>query len=242
MLVAAGCDSGGGSSTILPGSPSATDLAPVEGKYEPSIDPANFVVGVRNRYLPYKPGTGLHYVGVAENGRTAQTTDVTVTDRTRKVLGVQCMVIRDVVSQGGHQIQRTFDWVAEDKYGNVWYMGEHPYDFKHGRWVKAIDSGPAGVNGAQPGILMAGIPRSGIAYRQYYWPRHAEDQAKVLGVKRTVTAPAGSYRNVLVTIETSAIEPGVAEKKYNAPGVGVVKEQVVRGNHERFDLASVSHS
>jgi hypothetical protein len=54
--------------------------------------------------------------------------------------------------------------------------------------------------------------------------------------------PAGTFRNVLVTIDTSAIEPRVAEKKYNAPGVGVVKEQVVRGNHERFDLTRVKHS
>ena len=237
-----GCGSGGSSSTVLPGSPSAADLAPVKGNYEPSIDPGKFVSAVDNRYLPYQPGTALHYVGVAENGKTAQTTDVTVTDRTRKVLGVTCMVIRDVVSQGGRQMQRTFDWVAQDMYGDVWYMGEHTYDFKHGRWVKAIDSGPAGVRGAKPGILMAGAPKPSVAYRQYYWPKHAEDQAKVLGTKRSLTVPAGTFHNVLVTIETSAIEPGVAEKKYNAAGVGVVKEQVVRGNHERFDLASVKHS
>ncbi len=239
-LAFAACGGGGGSSSAtVPVSPSAADLAPVHGRYRPSIDPANFVSTVDNKYLPYRPGTSQHYVGFAENGKTPQTTDVTVTDRTRKVMGVTCLVIRDVVSQGGRQIQRTFDWVAQDKLGDVWYMGEHTYDFKHGKWVKAIDSGPAGQRGARPGILMPGDPKTGIAYRQYYWPRHAEDQSKVLGIKRSLTVPAGTFKDVLVTIETSAIEPGVAEKKYNAPGVGVVREQVVRGNHERFDLARI---
>lgn len=241
-LAVAGCGSGGGSTTTLPASPSAYDLAPVHGRYEPSIDPANFVSRIDNRLLPYKPGMALHYVGVAENGKTRQTTDVTVTGRTRKVLGVTCRVVRDIVSQGGRQIQRTFDWVAQDRWGNVWYLGEHTYDFKGGRWVKAIDSGPAGQRGAEPGILMTGDPRAGEAYRQYYWPKHAVDQARVLGMKRSLTVPAGTFKHVLVTIETSAIEPGVAEKKYNAPGVGVVKEQVVRGNHERFDLARIRGS
>lgn len=238
-LLAAGCGSGGGSTTTLPGSAPAGILAPIHGRYNPTIDPANFVATIDNRYLPYKPGTALHYKGVAENGKTAQTTDVTVTHQTRKVLGVTCTVVRDVVSQGGRQMQRTFDWVAQDKGGNVWYLGEHTYDFRHGRWVKAIDSGPAGVNGAEPGILMAGDPSPGDAYRQYNWPGHAVDQARVLGTKASVKVPAGTFKNVLVTVETSAIDKGVAEKKYNAPGIGSIKEQVVRGNHERFVLTGV---
>ena len=240
-VFAGGCGSGGGSSTVLPGSTPAGVLAPVQGRFAPTIDPANFVATIDSRYLPYQPGTALHYRGVAENGRTPQTTDVIVTDQTRKVLGVTCRVVRDIVSQGGRQVQRTFDWVAQDKGGNVWYLGEHTYDFHHGRWVKAIDSGPAGVNGAEPGILMAGDPRPGEAYRQYNWPGHAVDQARVLGIKPTVRVPAGTFKNVLVTVETSAIDKGVAERKYNAPGIGSIKEQVVRGNHERFVLASIKH-
>ncbi len=238
-LLAGGCGSGGDSSTTLPGSAPAGVLAPIHGKYSPTIDPANFVATIDNRYLPYQPGTALHYRGVAENGKTPQTTDVIVTHQTRKVLGVACLVVRDIVSQGGRQVQRTFDWVAQDRGGNVWYLGEHTYDFQHGRWVKAIDSGPAGVNGAQPGILMAGDPNPGEAYRQYNWPGHAVDQARVLGIAPSVKVPAGTFKNVLVTVETSAIDKGVAEKKYNAPGIGSIKEQVVRGNHERFVLTSI---
>ena len=48
-------------------------LAPIHGTYAPTIDPANFVAGVDNRYFPLKPGTRLSYTGVSDNGTTRQT-------------------------------------------------------------------------------------------------------------------------------------------------------------------------
>jgi hypothetical protein len=86
---------------------------------------------------------------------------------------------------------------------------------------------------------MPGNPQPGQAYRQYYWPGPAVDQARVLGTQGSVRVPAGAYKSPLVTVETSALDPGVEERKYSAPGIGVIKEQVVRGNHERFELVSV---
>jgi len=32
--------------------------------------------------------------------------------------------VRDTVSQHGKPLERTFDWYAQDKQGNVRYMGE----------------------------------------------------------------------------------------------------------------------
>ena len=42
--------------------------------YSPTIDPANFVTTIDNRYFPLMPGTGFHYKGVAENGTTRRPT------------------------------------------------------------------------------------------------------------------------------------------------------------------------
>src|SRR5207342_1773363 len=42
----------------------ASSLAPVHGRYAPTIDPANFVRTVDNRYWPLMPGTHYHYEGV----------------------------------------------------------------------------------------------------------------------------------------------------------------------------------
>jgi hypothetical protein len=164
-----------------------------------------------------------------------------VTHQTKKILGVTCTVVRDTVSQHGSPIERTFDWYAQDKQGNVWYMGELSLEKQHGHFVKASDSWESGVNGAQPGIIMPGNPRPGDKYRQeYYPPGEALDEATVLSTDGNVKVPTGSYRHVLVTSEYSPLEPQT-EQKYYVPGLGEAAERVVKGHHEQFQLASVTH-
>src|SRR5215831_16171126 len=58
----------------------------LHGRYSPTIDPRNFVTGIHNRYFPLKPGTGFHYRGF--KGAAAQTDDMIVTNRVKRVLGV----------------------------------------------------------------------------------------------------------------------------------------------------------
>jgi hypothetical protein len=219
-------------------SPPPGQLAPIHGTYAPKIDPANFVASINNRYLPYKPGTRFHFEGV--RGTTPQTDDEVVLHRTKRILGVSSTVVRDTVSEHGRAVERTDDWYAQDKQGNVWYMGEDAFDLKNGRFVKAGDSWKSGVNGAQPGIIMPAHPRPGDAYRQeYYPPGKALDQARVLRLTGTRTVPAGSFKHLLVTSERSPLEPQT-EQKYYAPGLGEVAERVVKGHHEEFKLVSVT--
>jgi hypothetical protein len=150
--------------------PSASALAPVHGAYAPRIDPANFVDRIDSRFCPLDPGTAFHYRGVAENGKTPQTDDVFVTHRTKTILSVKSTVVRDVVSTRGTPVEKTLDYYAQDRSGNVWYMGEDTWERHHGTFVKASDSWRAGVAGANPGIVMPGTPRRGDAYRQEYDP------------------------------------------------------------------------
>jgi hypothetical protein len=218
-------------------SPPPSQLAPIHGTYAPSIDPANFAAKIDNRYLPYKPGTMFHYEGV--RGTTPQTDDELVMHQTKRILGVRCTVVRDTVSEHGRAVERTYDWYAQDKQGNVWYMGEDAFELQHGRFVKASDSWQSGVNGAKPGIIMPAHPRPGDAYRQeYYPPGKALDEARVLWLSGTLTVPYRAFTRLLVTSEYSPLEPQT-EQKYYAPGVGEVAERVVKGHHEAFELVSV---
>src|SRR5919199_714247 len=139
-----------------PPSPPPGELAPIHGPYAPRIDPANFVARIDNRYLPYEPGTRFHMEGV--RGTTPQTDDEVVLHRTKRILGVRCTVVRDTVSEHGHAVERTFDWYAQDRQGNVWYMGEDAFELHNGRFAKASDSWHSGVNGAKPGIIMPADP------------------------------------------------------------------------------------
>jgi hypothetical protein len=215
--------------------------APVKRHYHPHIDPADFGRKIDNRYLPFKPGERTVAKGVAENGKTPQRDAQVVTDRKRKVDGVKCVVVRDTITSRGKPVERTFDWYTQDKHGNVWYFGENSKDYRHGHWVKSDGSWEAGVNGAQPGVMMMAHPKRGVAYRQEYYRGHAEDQAKVLGDTGQVKVPAGTYRHTIGTKETTRLEPGIVEKKWYAPGVGEIKSQDVKGSKEGFRLVKVTH-
>jgi hypothetical protein len=220
-------------------SPPPGELAPIHGHYAPKIDPANFVAKIDNRYLPFKPGTTFHFEGV--RGTTPQTDDEVVTRRTKRILGVTSTVVRDTVSEHGRAIERTDDWYAQDKQGNVWYMGEDSFELKNGHFVKASDSWESGVNGAKPGIIMPAHPRPGDAYRQeYYPPGKALDEARVVRLHGRLTVPFGTFTKLLVTSERSPLEPQT-EQKYYAPGIGEIAERVVKGHHEEFKLVSVTH-
>jgi len=197
------------------------------------------VTRIDNPYLPYRPGTRIHFAGV--RGPTRQTDDEAVLRRTKRILGVTATVVRDTVSQHGHAVERTDDWYAQDRAGNVWYMGEDAFDLRGGRFVKASDSWEAGVDGARPGIIMPAQPKPGDAYRQEYYPRgKALDKARVLRLTATLTVPFGHFRNVLVTSEFSPLEPQTEQKSY-ARGVGEIAEHVVKGHREAFRLVSVRH-
>jgi hypothetical protein len=228
--------------SALPAIAPAADstLAPTLGAtYHPVIDPANFVANINNPYLPFKRGTSLKYRGLAEDGKTPQLDVEKVTRRTKQILGVNTTVVVDKVTSRGKPVEKTLDWYAQDKQGNVWYLGEDARDFKHGHYVHGVDSWEAGVDGAQPGIIMEANPRPGDTYRQEFYPGHALDQARVIGVRKArVKVPFGSFRKTLVVDETSPLEPGVVARKWHVRGIGVVKERVIKGNQELLELFS----
>jgi hypothetical protein len=216
----------------------ASSLAPVRGRYSPDIAVANFVPVVDNPLWPLKPGSAYHYRGV--RGTTPQTDDEVVLQRQKRILGIAATVVRDTVSERGRPIERTLDYYAQDKQGNVWYLGEDSLELSRGRFVKASDSWLSGVNGAKPGIIMPAHPKPGDRYRQeYYPPGEALDEARVVGRRGSVTVPYGTFAKPLVTLERSPLEPQT-EKKYYVRGLGEVKETVVKGHHETFSLVRVT--
>jgi hypothetical protein len=239
VVLAAGCgsSSSGHTTTARPGS--ASSLAPIHGHYAPAVDPANFVPTVDNRFWPLEPGTAFHYAGTRRT--TPQTDDEVVTHDKKTIFGINATVVRDTVSEHGRPIERTLDFYAQDKQGNVWYLGKDSFEREHGRFVKASDSWRSGVDGAEPGIIMPADPRPGDSYRQeYYPPGEALDEAHVLGYRGPVKVPYGSFDRSLVTSEFSPLEPQTEEKYYLA-GVGEILERVVKGHHEEFRLVSVTH-
>jgi len=208
---------------------------PADSPYAPNIDPADFSNStvVDNEYFPLTPGTTMTYEGKGER------IVVEVTYETREVMGITCVVVRDRVWEGEELIEDTFDWYAQDNDGNVWYMGEDSKELEKGEVVSTEGSWEGGVDGAFPGIIMLAKPLDGLWYRTEYYEGEAEDLAQILSLNETVTVPYGTFTNCLKVLDFNALEPGVEEHKYYAPGIGVVKEVEVKGGSDFAELVDI---
>jgi hypothetical protein len=151
--------------------------------YAPEIDPSNFVKEVDNPYFPLEPGTTWVYEGKTPEG--TERVEDTILRETKRVMGVECVVLRDRVWLNGELIEDTVDWHAQDKEGNVWYFGEYTKEYENGKVVSTEGSFEAGKDGALPGIIMPADPKVGDSYRQEYYKGEAEDMAEVISLRGT---------------------------------------------------------
>jgi hypothetical protein len=209
-----------------------------EGRYAPRIDAAAFSTVITNPYLPLRPGNRWIYEGRTEDGFERKV--VEVTDETRVVTGVTCVVVKDTVTLDGQLYEDTVDWFAQDRAGTVWNFGEATRKRAADGTFSRAGSWEAGVKGAQPGVVMPADPRPGGPYRQEYLPGEAEDMARVLTADEALRVPFGSYVQVVVTRDWSPLDRGVAEHKHYAPGIGLVREEAVEGESYRVDLVVMS--
>ena len=210
VLVLAAC---GGNDAANRGLPQSSEAV--------RLDPADFTLEIDNPYWPMSPGTEWIYSETDSTG-TEEKVVVTVTEETKRIAnGIEARVIRDVVSENGTPVEITDDWYAQDRDGNVWYLGEAVENYEDGKLVDSAGSFEAGVDGAQAGIAMPANPEPGLSYRQEYYQGEAEDRAVVITVgEEQVEVPFGYFTGVLMTRDIVPTEPKVQELKFYARGVG----------------------
>jgi len=216
----------------------------------PPIGSVSFATPKDNPYLPM--AIGQTYVYTAETDEGLVRNEVTNTPATVNILGVDCTVVHDIEWVYVEELdtwkllEETFDRIAWDDDGNVWYFGEDTVAYEYDdAWnpigTSTEGSWTAGVDGAQPGILMLAAPTVGVSYRQEYEAGVAEDMAKVLRLNDTVKldAFAEPFQDVLVTKEWSSLEPGAVEHKHYAPGVGLVSIEELQGKTVHYELTEI---
>jgi hypothetical protein len=191
-----------------------------------------------------RPGSRWTYREQSDSGGTVRG-EVTVTEKTKKVAGVQARVIHDVATKDGRPVEVTDDWYAQDKAGNLWYLGEQTTEYRNGKPHSTHGSWEAGVDGAQAGIMLPADPGVGMTYRQEYYAGQAEDAARVLSLDEQAQVPAGHFAGALLTKDYTPLEPKMLEYKLYAKGVGPVMtvgvsgdvglEQLVRFNRPASD-------
>jgi hypothetical protein len=182
---------------------------------------------VTNVWFPLKPGTTFVYRGTKDGKPTRDV--VTVTHRTRVIQGAPCVVVSDRLYEAGTLEERTSDYYAQDRDGNVWYFGEDTAELTPAGKVKSTEgTWRAGRDGAKAGIYFPARPRVGQTGRQEYYKGQAEDHFRVVSVSAMT----------VVTHEWTPLEPGVLDEKVYRRGVGTLREVSLRGPVERNVLVS----
>jgi hypothetical protein len=230
-LVAAGCGSDDSSASTQPG-------ALPQGTEQVTLHPADFTTKIDNPYWPMTPGNRWVYRETSGSGPAGRDV-VRVTTQTKRVAaGITGVVVRDRLVRAGELVEDTLDWYAQDRAGNIWYLGEATKSYSHGKVRSTGGSWEAGVNGAQAGVVMPAHPRAGMTYRQEHYEGQAEDRARVLSRNKRARVPLRAFDHLLLTEETSPLEPATVERKYYARGFGPVFAKDVKGDSDREVLVS----
>jgi len=165
---------------------------------------------------------------------------VTVTNRTKVILGVTTTVVHDQVFVKKELVEDTEDWFAQDTAGNVWYLGEDTKELEDGQVVSTEGSWEAGIDNARAGIFMPAQPMVGQVFKQEHAKNVAEDCSKIVDLNASVRTPFMSSNEALKTEEFSLLEPDVLDNKYYVRNVGLVREQTVQGGADFLELVSVT--
>jgi hypothetical protein len=214
-----------------------------EDRYDPDFKPALF----DNPKNPSKPnpyfplGVGKHW----EYRSAIQVNTVDVVNETKLIAGVNCIVFRDLVFEGGFLHEATDDWYVPGKDGSVWYFGEETKDYETFKGDKPVrpeldnidGSFKAGRDGDKPGIIALASPKVGDAYLEEFSLANAEDVTEILSTTYSYGhdpvldegVPAALAQrfcagNCIVTKNYSLLEPGLFARKYYARGIGTILE------------------
>ncbi len=215
-----------------------------EAAYEPDMDPALFqdprAPSRPNDYFPL--AIGNHWVFEEGDERI----EITVVGETKRIAGIDCIVLNDRVFEDGVLIEDTDDWVGLRTDGTAEYCGELSRDYElfagddpeTPELVSIEGTFKAGVEGAKSGTLMMGTPVVGSVYRQEWFADEAEDVGTVVsttyrygqdafldsGVPKALAELMCANGDCVVVADTSTLSPRGYEHKFFARGVGFFLE------------------
>lgn len=197
-------------------------------------------------WFPLVPGTQMIYDGEANPGSGIRPHRVvlTVTDLTKVIQGVRCVVVWDRDYNNGELLEAELAFFAQDKDKSVWTMGEYPEEYQNGQFLGAPSTWISGISNAEAGILVPGNPRVGVKFLQGFAPDvNFLDCAMVYRTGESTCVPFNCYENVLVIEEGSPLDVGSGHQlKFYAGGVGNVNITPVNDPEgETLVLTNVLH-
>ena len=216
--------------------PSSTPVKKVNANYK-KFDPKDFgdPIGGQNSWYPLVPGTQTLRDGSINRGsrKLHHQLRVTVTDVTKMVNGVKTVAVLDQDIDAGQVGEASLDYLAQDKFGNVWYLGSYTEIYQGGQFVNAVDAWLAPKRGARPGVWMMADPKQGMKYVEAHNSRETiRAEVSKVGEKKCVDYDC--FKSLVI------LEDG-SEFKYFGPGVGHIATEpnYSGGEQEKEELVNV---
>ena len=153
-----------------------------------------------------------------------------VRDKRVRVAGVRTTAVDVEERENGVLVERSTDYFAQDRRGNVWYFGERVNNIENGRVVDHDGQWIAGRKGARRGLFLPAAPQIGQTFRQTRAPGVSKDRSTVVSLDAKLSTAAGRFTGCLKTRDTDlASRRSRAEHKYYCPDVGLVRERQADG-------------
>jgi len=88
---------------------------------------------------------------------------------------------------------------------------------------------------------MTAHPKVGQSHLQEYSKGHAEDHFAVVSVSASVLVPYTASAHALLTKEWTPLEPATLDHKLYIRGIGLAREETIKGGNELWELSDVLH-
>ncbi len=242
VIVLTGCDStdeddvsalvSGNSTGGVPADPGAGSLPEAAPGPVAPAEPEDYEQSISHPYLPMDPGTVWIYEG--DHDGLPRRDEARILEEPRVIHGIPCATLLQEVYIDGKIAEVTRHWYAQDVDGNLWTYGEHSVEFGGGQAVTTTDSWQAGVDGAEPWMVLGADPQVGDRYYGEY--PGGRDEVLVLSLNETAVVPAGTFENCLSALETNLDDPEDADRVIYSPGLGLVSEKSSTGKIELTEI------
>lgn len=241
VLLLAGCG-GKSEDKKVDAAPAESAVASAEPSAEPTAGESKWVDPREgtNKWLPLKPGTQWVREGTTLIGKRAVPYKVvsTVTDVMREIHGVKTLLVLDEETGAGQTVDKSVDYLAVDKDGNVWSMGGVTEEYQSGKSTGIDEAWLDGKKGSQGGIVVPADPNKdtkpwGLAQP----PGEKGELGGFLKIQPKECVPFDCYKDVLV-IEEGIKSNKEVENKYYAAGVGQIRNEPKKSHDEDVEKLS----
>jgi hypothetical protein len=222
----------GESPAANPASPAPAAGAGGDSASSLQFDPSLFgedSATVDNEWFPLVPGTRYVWEGRAfedDGERIERKVVFTVTDLTKVLGGVDTVVGWDRDYNDGELGESELIFFAQDKYGNVWHLGEYVEHYSEGEFEGARFWVVGDPERTEAGMHMPADPQvgdpsfsQGFAPRPWFW----NDLARVYKTGVRTCVPVDCFDDALVMEEFEPRIKGAFQLKYYARGVGNIR-------------------